>query len=266
MHNVTEVYHCAAIVTFSPARRKELYKINIEGTANVVNAALAANVRKLVHVSSVAALGRLREGETINETMSWTPETSNSVYGQSKFLGEMEVWRGIGEGLNAVIINPVVILGAGDWNNGSSQLFKSIYDGFPWYSDGVTGFVDVQDVAKAMIALMESDIAAQKFIVSAENKTYKELFDLIADAFGKKRPTKKITPLLASIKWRMEAIKAIFTGRSPLVTKETAATALAKVYFDNKKLLAAMPAFTYQSIEATVKRVCAEIENQHTGA
>jgi len=124
MMGIEQVYHCAAIVTFNPKRKMEMFKINIEGTANVVNAALEAGVKKMVYVSSVAALGRIREDEIINETMNWTEETSNSNYGQSKYLAEMEVWRGIGEGLNAVMVNPVVILGAGDWNGGSSQIFK----------------------------------------------------------------------------------------------------------------------------------------------
>ena len=117
MKDIEQVYHCAAIVTFNPKRKQEMFKINIEGTANVVNAALEARVKKMVHVSSVAALGRIRENTPINESMNWTEETSNSNYGQSKYLAELEVWRGIGEGLDAVMVNPVVILGAGDWDS-----------------------------------------------------------------------------------------------------------------------------------------------------
>jgi dihydroflavonol-4-reductase len=174
---VEQVYHCAAIVTFNSRRRQEMFKINIEGTANVVNAALDAGIKKMVYVSSVAALGRIREEGPINETMNWTEETSNSAYGQSKYLAEMQVWRGIGEGLNAVMVNPVIILGPGDWNSGSSQIFKTAYDEFPWYTDGSTGFVDVRDVAKAMIELMNSNVTAERFILSAENKTYAEVFN-----------------------------------------------------------------------------------------
>ena len=232
-HNIQQVYHCAAIVTFNPARKHELFKVNIEGTANVVNAALNAGVKKMLHVSSVAALGRIREKEAINEKMNWTEETSNSNYGQSKYLAEMEVWRGIGEGLDAVMVNPTMIFGDGDWNAGSSQIFKTVYEEFPWYSEGVTGFVDVRDVVKAMIALMESNISSERFIISAEDRSYKDVFNLIAKAFGKKAPHKKVTPLLAQIVWRLEAIKSMFTGKDPLVTKETAKTALAMVHFDN---------------------------------
>lgn len=259
MQDVTEVYHCAAIVSFAPADEKNLYKINVEGTANVVNACLNASVRKLVYVSSVAALGRIRVGEMINETMQWTPETSNSKYGHSKYLAEIEVWRGVAEGLHAVVVNPVIILGAGNWNEGSSKLFKSVYEGFPWFTTGTSGFVGVQDVANVMIQLMESDIAAEKFIVSAENATYQSILNKMAKGFNKKAPSKKVTPIIAALTWRLEAIKSKFTGSSPLITKETAATSLAEVKFDNSKLLKFLPAFRYTSLEETIFETCKKL-------
>jgi nucleoside-diphosphate-sugar epimerase len=225
----------------------------------VVNAALQAGIKKMVHVSSVAALGRIREGEPITETMNWTEETSNSVYGQSKYLGELEVWRGIGEGLNAVIVNPVIILGCADWKSGSSQIFKSVYDEFPWYTEGVSGFVDVGDVAKAMIALMQSNISNERFIISAENSSYRQVFNWIADGFGKKRPHKKVTPLIAKIVWRLEAIKSKFSGKNPLITKETATTALAEVRYNNEKLLKFLPDFQYTSIGSAIATTCQQM-------
>lgn len=257
LEGVDEVCHCAAIVSFNPRRKQEMFKINIEGTANLVNAALDAGIKKFVHVSSVAALGRIRENEPINETMNWSEETSNSNYGQSKYLAEMQVWRGIGEGLNAVVVNPVIILGPGDWNSSSSQIFKKVYNEFPWYATGTTGFVDVRDVAKAMIDLMNSDISSERFIISAENRSYADLFHLIAGAFGKKPPQKRITRTLAKIVWRLEAIKSFFTGKDPLVTKETARTALARVNFDNRKLKSFLPEFRYRKLEDTVRDTCA---------
>ncbi len=262
MKGVTEVYHCAAIVTFNPARKNELFKINIEGTTNVVNAALNCGVRKLVYVSSVAALGRIREDGPVNEQMNWTEETSNSNYGQSKYLAELEVWRGIGEGLEAVMVNPVIILGDGDWNAGSSQIFKSVYREFPWYTEGVTGFVDARDVVKAMIALMQSDISSERFIISAENRSYRDVFNLIAKAFNKKMPRKKVTPLIAKLVWRLEGIKSMFTGKDPLVTKETALSALANVYFDNSKLKKFLPGFQYRPIEDTIADTCAAMQQK----
>lgn len=262
MQGIEQVYHCAAIVTFSPKRRQEMFKINIEGTANVVNAALDAGVKKMVHVSSVSAMGRIREGKPVDETMFWTEETSNSSYGQSKYLAEMQVWRGIGEGLNAVMVNPTIILGAGDWNNSSSKIFKSVYNELPWYADGSTGFVDVKDVVKAMIQLMESNISAERFIISAENRTYRDVFKLIAQAFGKKPPYRKVTPLVAKIVWRVEAIKSLFTRKEPLVTRETARTALAKVNFDNNKLLKHLPEFNYRRIEDTITDTCSSFQQK----
>ncbi|UEG51030.1 NAD-dependent epimerase/dehydratase family protein [Ferruginibacter lapsinanis] len=259
--DIEQIYHCAAIVTFNPRLKRELFKVNIEGTANIVNAAINSGIKKIVHVSSVASLGRMREDVAIDETMNWTEETNNSHYGQSKYLGEMEVWRGIGEGLDAVIVNPTIILGAGDWNAGSPHLFKSIYNEFPWYSDGTTGFVDVRDVAAAMIQLMDSDISGQRFIINAENKSFKELFDLIAKTFGKKTPYKKVTPFLAKVVWRLEAIKSIFTGKTPLITKETSVAAMAKVNFDNSKLKKQLPGFTYRKIEDTIAHTCAAFIN-----
>ena len=262
MQGIEQVYHCAAIVSFIPKLKREMFKINIEGTANVVNVALDAGVKKMVHVSSVAALGRIRENEQINETMNWTEETSNSHYGHSKYLAELEVWRGIGEGLNAVIVNPVIILGAGDWNSGSSQMFKSVYHDFPWYTEGITGFVDVRDVASAMIQLMDSEIEAERFIVCAENRTYRDVFNLIAKAFGRAAPHKKVSPSLAKIVWRFEKIKSIITGKNPLVTKETSATALAKVNFDNTKLKKFLPGFFYRCIEETIIDTCASFQQK----
>jgi len=141
MVDVQQVYHCAAIVSFNPKKKAILHKTNIEGTANVVNACLDAGVQKLLFVSSVAALGRIRENTPINESMNWSEESSNSEYGKSKYFSELEVWRGVGEGLTAVIVNPTIILGAGDWDNGSSALFKSAYDEFPWYIEGTSGFL-----------------------------------------------------------------------------------------------------------------------------
>ena len=261
MQNVTQLYHCAAIITFNKKNKNKLFSINIEGTANVVNAALEAGVKKMVHVSSVSALGRIRQDNIVTEEMNWTEETSNSLYGKSKYLGEMEVWRGIGEGLQAVIVNPSLILGSGDWSKGSSEIFRSVYNEFPWYTEGVTGVVDVRDVARAMVLLMNSEINKQRFIINAENLSYKEIFTGIANCFGKKLPRKKVTPFLASVVWRMEAIKSMFTGKEPLVTKETARTALAKVYFDNSKILEALPRFKFTPINETISYTCATLQH-----
>lgn len=263
MEGIAIVYHCAGMVSFNPKNKLQLHKVNVEGTANVVNACLEKGVKKLLYVSSVAALGRIREDQPINETMQWTEETSNSEYGKSKFLGEMEVWRGIGEGLQAVIVNPVIILGEGDWEKGSTEIFKTIYDEFPWYTDGISGFVDVQDVVRAMTDLMQSEVFAQRFIISGVNISYHNLFNKIASAFKKKAPHKKVTPFIAEVVWRLEAVKGKITGKSPLLTRETARTAQAKVNFDNSKLLKYLPSFNYTPIDETITRVCEHLKKKY---
>jgi nucleoside-diphosphate-sugar epimerase len=259
MKDVSRVFHCAGLVSFSPNQRDELYKINVEVTANVVNAALHAGVQKMVHVSSVAATGRRRNGMRIEETMYWTPETGNSLYAQSKYLAEMEVWRGIAEGLDAAIVNPSIIFGAGDWTDGSTAIFKKVYDGLKWYSEGVTGFVDVEDVCKAMIMLMYSDVSRERFIISAHNAAYKDVMEKIADGFNLKRPHKKVTPFLAGLIWRIDYLKSIFSKKSRLITKETAATALDKVYFDNSKFLRFFPQFSYKDLSDTIQECCKQL-------
>lgn len=260
---VDYVYHCAAIVSFAPGAAAKMLQSNVDGTANVVNACLVQKIKKLIFVSSVAALGRIRENEAINETMNWSPETSNSVYGQSKYLAELEVWRAMEEGLPMAIVNPVIILGAGDWNNGSSGIFKSAYNEFPWYTKGMSGFVDVLDVVEAMQLLMESAITGQRFVLSAENLSYQTIFNQIAKAFNKRPPYKKVTPFLAGIVWRLEAMKGFITGKAPLLTKETAATAQAIVRFNNEKFLKAFPDFQYRPIENTIVRVANELKQIH---
>lgn len=262
MQGITTVYHCAGLVSFNKKDKRQLYKINVEGTANLVNVALDAGVQKFLYVSSVAALGRIREDEIIHEKMQWTPETSNSKYGESKYLGEMEVWRAQAEGLQTVVVNPSIILGPGDWNEGSTAIFKSVYEEFPWYATGTTGYVDVRDLVKAMIMLMESDVSAERFIISGHNASYQDVFNAIADAFKKKRPTKMVTPFLAGLVSRWEAMKSSITGKAPLVTKETAATALAKVQFDNSKLLQQFPSFNYLPLSATITDTCAALQQK----
>lgn len=260
MEDVDQVYHCAAIVSFSPKNKEALNRTNVEGTANLVNAAISAGVKKLLFVSSVAALGRLRKDVLVNETMNWSKETSNSEYGKTKYMAEMEVWRGAAEGLKSVVVNPTIILGESNWNKGSTKIFQTVYNEFPWYTDGVSGFVDVKDVVRAMIILMESEVAGERFILNADNVPYKQLFDDIAFCFNKKPPHKKVTPFLANLIWRYEGLKGIFTAVDPLLTKETASTAQAKVYFDNSKLLERFPEFKYTPLMHTVERICKYIQ------
>jgi len=151
---------------------------------------------------------------------------------------------------------PSIILGAGDWNKGSTAIFKNVFNEFKWYTTGINGFVDVRDVAKSMLLLMQSDISNEKFIISAENRTYQDVFNCIAENFKKNKPSKLVTPFIASMVWRIEKIKCFFTKKEPLITKETANAALDHVRYDNSKLLKFLPEFTYHKIEDTIFHCC----------
>ena len=262
MQNVEQVYHCAAIVSFDPKQKHKMFATNIGGTANVVNTSIKAGVEKFCYVSSVSALGQKRNGGEIDESMNWNEETSGSNYGRSKYFSEMEVWRGIGEGLKAVIVNPVIILGAGNWNEGSSKIFKTAFEEFPYYMDGGSGFVDIKDVVSIMTQLMESNISGERFIVSSENRKYKDIFTAIANAFGKKPPHRKVSAFAAALMWRFYVLKSIFTNESSLLTRETACSAQAIVKYNNNKIRSFLPSFTYTPLDETIKRVCRELQQQ----
>lgn len=255
MEGVSQVYHCAAIVSFQAGDKGRIMKINVEGTANVVNAALDAGVKKLLYVSSVAAIGRAKDNGPINEECEWQDSDNNSRYGVSKHLGEMEVWRGIAEGLDAVIVNPAIILGSGFWNDGSGALLKNAYKEFPFYTLGVNGFVDVEDVVKVMMRLMDSEIEGERYILSADNWNYQQLFTTMANALGKKPPHIAVKPWMAEVVWRIEKVKGMITGKHPLVTKETARTAQLKVYYENNKVLQALPGFQFKPLADTIKEI-----------
>ena len=259
--NIDAVIHTAAKVSFHEKDRLELFSTNVEGTANIVNAALENNVRRFIHVSSVASLGKRNNGSTVNEESKWQENKLNTNYALSKYYGEMEVWRGIAEGLNAVIVNPSTILGYGDWNSSSNALFKNAYKGFPWYTNGVNGFVDIEDVSRAIVKLLATNIHSERFILNGDNWSYRRLLDTIADSFGKRRPYRKATPLLSSLAWRLEKIRSFFTGKNELLTKETAKVAQSNTNFDNNKILNALPGFSFTNLEQTIKKACGRYVN-----
>ena len=158
--------------------------------------------------------------------------------------------------MNAVILNPSTILGYGDWNNGSSGIFKNVYNEFKWYTPGVNGFVDVEDVAVAVVLLMESDITEERFIINGDNWPFQKLMDTMASCFGKKKPTRQTTPFLLSLAWRAERLKSFFSGKKPLLTKESAKVAHSKTYFENAKFLKAFPRFSFTPLEQTIQKAC----------
>ena len=263
MHQADAVIHAAAVVSFAGSDKRRMFNVNIEGTANVVNAALENKLKKLVHVSSVATLGKKKDGSMVDEESKWQENGLNTNYAISKHMGEMHVWRGIAEGLPAVIVNPSTILGYGNWHASSSALFRNVFEGFRWYSTGATGFVDVEDVSRAIVQLLATNIHSQRFILNGENWAYRKLLDTIADAFGKQKPTWKATPFLAEIAWRWEKIRSMLTGKKILLSRESARIAQSNTRFDNSKILEAIPGFTFTRLEETIKRASNEYARNH---
>jgi dihydroflavonol-4-reductase len=263
MEGIDTVIHSAAVVSFLKKERKQMYKVNVEGTANVVNAAIEKNVKRFVYISSVAALGRKGDGSIVNEEKKWEDTAINSHYSKSKYKAELEVWRGIGEGLSAVILNPSTVLGFGDWKSGSSAIFRSVYNEFKWYPPGVNGFVDVEDVAAAAVLLMESNISEERFIINGDNWPFQRLMDTMAGCYKKKKPVRPATPFLLGIAWRVEKLKLFFTGIKPLVTKESIKVANSKTYFDNSKLLKAFPQLSFTPLEQTIQKACEKYMLMH---
>jgi nucleoside-diphosphate-sugar epimerase len=257
MAGCDKIIHAAGMVSFNPSDKKKLFQLNIEGTANLVNAAIETGIADLVHVSSVSALGRHDDTTLIDEEKKWIGNDGQSNYGISKYYSEMEVWRGMGEGLSPLIVNPSTLLGYGDWNQTSCGLFKTAYRAFPWYMNGSSGFTDVRDTARAIIALMDRGIRNERFIISAENRTYREIFNWMAHGFGKKQPSKKAGPFFAGIAWRMEKLRSTFSRHKPLITRESVSIASRRSSYDNRKLLKALPAFRFRSLEDSIFEACA---------
>jgi len=250
---ITKVFHCAAFVSFNPKDKKQLFHVNIEGTSNIVNLCVENNCR-LLHVSSVAALGDAKKGKQITEQDFWEYDARAHAYGLSKYEAEMEVWRGITEGLDAVIVNPSVIIGKNAGFEGSGAIFKLVKDGFPFYTDGASGFVDVEDVAKAMVLLMETAITGERYIISADNYHYKDLFTEIANGFNVKPPTTEAKPWMLGIAWRALKFFSVFTGKEPSITKDAAKSSLSLSYYSNQKVITAT-GIQFKPINQTIQEI-----------
>ncbi|GAA4115803.1 NAD-dependent epimerase/dehydratase family protein [Aquimarina addita] len=250
--NVTKVYHCAAFISFNPFDYKKLRKINIEGTANIVNLALIHNIEKLCYVSSIATLGEDTMLSKIDETATWNPESSNSVYAITKYGAEMEVWRGIQEGLNAVIVNPGIIIGPGFFDTGSGYLFKRISKGMKYYTTGIGGYVAVQDVVDIMYQLTQSAITAERYIVVSENLSYKHAFTLIATSINKPAPTKNVSPFLMKIAYYFQFLSSIFFRTKRLIFKSFLKSAYNTTIYDNQKIQKELD-YTFTPVDQAIK-------------
>ena len=262
MKDCEEVYHCAAVVSFSKKDEARMMKTNVEGTANVVNECVTAGVKKLLHVSSVASLGRTETSKLISEKHKWEDNKLNTRYAVSKHKAEMEVWRGVAEGLNAVVIYPTMIFGPGDWNENTSKLFQTVFKGLKFYPVGGNGMSDVRDVCDIAFQLMQSEIVNERFVVCGTNWTYKDFFFEVADALGKPRPTIKLNPSTAIIGARVLSLLSLF-GKEPLVTVESARTSSNTFFYDGAKVSQALN-FKYRDFNDTIKWVSGELLNHHS--
>lgn len=253
--NITQVYHCAALISFDPEDYREMRSANIQGTATVVNLSIDAKVKKLCYVSSIAAIGDDPKKEITDETNEWTGNEKNHGYAITKYGAEMEVWRASQEGIDVVIVNPGVILGSGFWDTGSGKLFSQIHKGFGYYSKGVTGFVGVRDVVKAMTQLMESTVKNERFILVSENKSFQEVLFSIADHFNKNRPSKEAKKWQTNIFWRWEWLISKMTSKKVRMSKHSARSLYSKSTYSSIKIQETLD-FSFEKVDEVIARVC----------
>lgn len=255
MKDVSEVYHCAALVSFDPSRYRELRRVNIRGTANIVNVSLLYDIKKVVYVSSVAAVGKAKENLPSNEESPWNQDGDHSVYAITKYGAELEVWRGIQEGLNAVIVNPGVILGEGFWSSGgSSSLFRKVYKGMSQYTSGSTGFIDVKDVVKTMIFLMKSTISGERYLLVSENVSFYDFFSEIAKVLVVKPPYKEVGKSVLNIAWRLDWFRSKIFRKHRRLSKQMASSLTTVETYDNNKVRKIVD-FKFIAVKDSIKRV-----------
>lgn len=246
---VTFVYHCAALISFDPNDEEELRKVNIEGTANIVNCCIAFGVKKLCHVSSIAALGDPKEHEkSITEETEWNQEELHSDYAITKYGAEMEVWRGYQEGLDVVIVNPGVIFGYGFPNQGSGLLIELVKKESSFYTKGNIGIVSVEDVTSCMIQLMQSKISGERFTLVSENAILKDFLYFLAEILNVNPPKIYATKALTSIGWRLDWLIAKLTSRKRKLTRATAKASHLIDIYDATKIISCLN-FTFQKKE-----------------
>ncbi|MCH8317993.1 MAG: NAD-dependent epimerase/dehydratase family protein [Bacteroidetes bacterium] len=311
------VIHTAAMVSLSYHDKKLIFKTNVEGTSNIVNVCIKKGVKKLCHLSSVAAIGkptslpesekpRVLGGETesgktkskldnkqiqrsrqftdspihpftdsvrnsggeacIDENIQFSGYEKVSLYAQTKYLAEMEVWRGIEEGLNAVILNPAVVLGPGNWKKGSSKIFHYVWKQYPFYTTKVVNYIDVRDLAEITLQLINTGINNERYLIFAGEISYKELFDTIALNFDKRKPNIMVSPFWGGIAWRFEIIRSLFTGKPPLVTKDIVKSSLNSLHYNNGKIRDLLnlsnekAGLNFRNINDTIKWTCDELK------
>ena len=252
--DITHVYHCAAFVSFEPDKYKTLRKTNIEGTANIVNLCLSNTISKLCYISSIATIGNTINNEEITEETPWNPEDDNNVYAITKYGAEMEVWRATQEGLHVVIVNPGVILGAGIWHYGTGSLFKKAYKGFKYYTSGTIALIAIEDVVSIMITLTKSDIINERFVLVAENWTYKQFLQTLSKSVHVKPPEKMAGSLLLKWAWKLDWLKTKLTGKRRQLTKHIVRSLSTETRHSSNKIKTALN-YKFKPIDETIASI-----------
>lgn len=260
------IIHAAAIVSFNRGDRNAMIHSNVEGTANLIDLAKEAGITRFCHVSSTSALGNPPEGVPASEEHVWNNSRKRTAYGMSKFLSEMEVWRGMHEGMEVLIVNPGVIIGPGNWDNGSPQLFKTIWNGFLFYTNGGTGFVDVLDVVEAVVSMIDQSqwesAKNERYVLVARNVRFREFFNLVADNLGRKRPVIPAGKWVLAIGWRVALFVSWFSSSRPAITRDSVSSSNEMSHYDGSRITRVVP-FQYTAVEESVARVSKIFLKEH---
>lgn len=235
---ISKVIHCAAMVSFRNDDFRELVRVNRYGTANLVNMALKYNVQWFCHASSTAAIGK-KPGKSnlgLNENAKWLADVPVSGYAMSKYLAEKEVWRGVEEMLPAVMVNPSVIFGPGDWNESSLTIFRAVHRGLKFYAPGANAFVDVRDVSKRILFLMEKEIVNERFLIVGANVKFREMTAAIARRMKKKEANIPVKSWQMGLAWRLATVYSFITRKPTALTKDATETAFSETSYDTSKI------------------------------
>lgn len=253
IENMDYVIHCAAKISYIPSESESLNLVNCVGTEYIVNACLFYRIKKLIHISSIAAFGYNENIEIIDEKSEWVENKTNTAYAISKQRAEREVWRAIAEGLSATILCPSIMIGTGNWENGSCKIFRTIANGLEYYPIGSTGFVDVRDVVRFILLSLENNWDSEKFILNSSNQNWQNFIQTFSNKLGIKPPTKPLSATLGNLAWRWESLKSYFKNEKPIITKETIYNSSINLNFDNSKSKS-VP-FTYTPFEKSIDEI-----------
>ncbi|MDH5474183.1 MAG: NAD-dependent epimerase/dehydratase family protein [Cyclobacteriaceae bacterium] len=261
LRGVSVVIHCAAIVSYHKEDEQLMYHVNVKGTRNIVDVCIEEGVQQFIHISSIAAFGKKPNQLEVDENNDWVESPVNSAYARTKYLSELEVWRGFHEGMGVCVVNPSVVLAPGDGKRSSSKLLKYVWDEKKFYTKGMLNYVDVRDIAKVVIEIYKNNIVGERFILNAGNITYKDIFERIANRFEKKSPTFLVGESLLKVIYVLDQIKYFFTRIKPVVTKEMLKSTRSNYLYVNNKSRDFFK-MNYTPLDETLDWVCLNFKQQ----